>query len=364
MSNLQGKKTKTFYEMKANIMEETVVIEKQDIENTNNPFKNDFAFTIKSTCLDENYQPSTQTRVTTNFANLARGADRQQNLRNALNMINNRFNALAHLDNPKGDRYLVELEIITVTMRIDDKNGINNLPMIEVLKTNIFDHKTNQRIEGVAGNNFSSYVRDYDFSILLIEYNKNKPNFSIPDSFGDLHGKLYKCFVSSVTYKENFKMSPIICLSVSSNKTYTRTGYQHPVLGYEYLQDQYSITDKYFSKMGLKVRFFMPTNSVAPLAFYHSGDLLADYTDLGIISSISTMESFQKIYRPEIYNANSVAGKIYQPSLKHGDYSMTRVVYDREERSQLAVAQGKYAEEHFITPYKSLLEQWSANFAS
>lgn len=348
--------------MKANIQEDRGINEKQNIENTQNTIQNDFAFTLKSTCLDENYHPSGETRLTTNFANLARGGNRQQNLRNALNMINNRFNALAHVDNPKADRYLVELEIITVTMSIDDQNGINNLPLIEVLKTNIFDRKTNQHIEGIAGNNFSSYVRDYDFSILLIEHNKNKPNFCIPEDFGDLHGKLYKCFVSSATYKEHFKMSPIICLSVSSNKTYTRTEYQHPVLGFEYLQDQYSITDEYFSKMGLKVRFFMPPNSVAPMAFYHSGDLLADYTDLGLISSISTMETFQKIYRPEIYNANSVAGKIYQPTLKHEDYSLTRVDYDREERSRLAVEQGKYAEEHFIKPYKSLLEQWSANF--
>ena len=353
--------------MKANIAEEIIVNEKQFIKNTNKEIKKDFAFTLQRTLLDENYEPSSQTRVTTNFANLARGANRQQNLRNALNMINNRFNALAHLDNPKGDRYLVEIDIITVTMHIDDKNeGKNegkNLPLIEVLKTNIFDRKTNQRIDGIAGNNFSSYVRDYDFSILLIEHNKNKPNFSIPENFGDLHGKLYKCFVNSATYKEHFKMSPIICLSVSSNKTYTRTEYQHPVLGFEYLQNQHSITDDYFSKMGLKVRFFMPPNSVAPMAFYHSAELLAHYTDLGPLSSISTMESFQKIYRPEIYNANAAAGKIYQPSLKQEDYSLTRVVYDREERSRLAVEQGKYAEEHFITPYKSLLEQWSANFA-
>lgn len=328
-----------------------------------NTVKSNFVFTLTSTCLDENYEPSSQTRLTTNFANLARGANRRQNLRNALNMINNRFNALAHLDNPKGDRYHVELEILTVTMSIDDKNNSSDLPMIEVLKTNIFDRKTGLQIEGVAGNNFSSYVRDYDFSVLLIDYNKNKPNFSVPEDFGDLHGKLYQCFVNSETYKEHFKMSPIICLSVSSNKTYTRTEHQHPVLGYEYQQDQYSLTDEYFSKMGLKVRFFMPSNSVAPMAFYHSGDLLADYTDLGLISSISTMETFQKIYRPEIYNANSQAGKIYQPSLKHEDYSLTRVEYDREERSRLAIEQGKFAEEHFIKPHKGLLEQWSANFA-
>ena len=331
----------------------------EDIQNTIN---NDFLFTLKSTRLNENYKPSSQTRLTTNFANLARGDKRQQNLRNALTMINNRFNALAYLDNPKGDRYQVELEIITVTMSIDDTNGVNDLPMIEVLKTNIFDRKTGEHIEGIAGNNFSSYVRDYDFSVLLTEYNKDKSDFSVPVNFGDLHGKLYKCFVGSDTYKNHFKRSPVICLSVSSNKTYSRTDYQHPVLGYEYVQSQYSLTDEYFSKMGLKVRFFMPPNSVAPMAFYHSGDLLTDYTDLGLISSISTMETFQKIYRPEIYNANAAAGKIYQPSLQHEDYSLTRVVYDREERSRLAVEQGKYAEEHFIKPYKNILEQWSANF--
>lgn len=333
------------------------------MENTQNTIQNDFVFTLTSTRLDENYHPASQTRLTTNFANLARGANRQQNLRNALNMINNRFNALARLDNPKGDRYHVELEILTVTMRIDDQNGSNDLPMIEVLKTNIFDRQTGQQIEGVAGNNFSSYVRDYDFSVLLIDYNKGKSGFAVPENFGDLHGKLYKCFVNSDTYKDYFKMSPIICLSVSSNKTYTRTEYQHPVLGFEYQQDQYSLTDEYFAKMGLKVRFFMPENSVAPLAFYHSGDLLTDYTDLGLISSISTMETFQKIYRPEIYNANSVAAQIYQPSLKNEDYSLTRVEYDREERSRMSVQQGKYAEEHFIKPHKNVLEQWAANFA-
>ena len=74
------------------------------------------------------------------------------------------------------------------------------------------------------------------------------------------------------------------------------------------------------------------------------------------------MESFQKIYRPEIYNANSVAGKLYQPSLKYQDFSLARVVYDREERSRLAIEQGKFTEECFIKPYKDVLEQWSANY--
>ena len=70
------------------------------------------------------------------------------------------------------------------------------------------------------------------------------------------------------------------------------------------------------------------------------------------------METFQKIYRPEIYNANSAAGKLYQPCLKNQDYSSTQIIYDREKRSQLAVQQGKYTEEHLIKPYKNVLEQW------
>ncbi|MBX9447485.1 DUF1852 domain-containing protein [Dickeya chrysanthemi] len=320
-----------------------------------------FTFTIKSSSFDENYNPSENTRITTNFANLARGTSRQENLRNTLVMIDNRFNTLAYWDNPKGDRYSVELEIISVDLHLANNDG--TFPAIEILKTNIIDKKTNQRIEGIVGNNFSSYVRDYDFSVLLLDHNKNQSEFSIPDNFGDLHGNIFKHFVNSKEYKEVFNKPPVICLSVSSKETYHRTGNQHPVLGIEYQPNGSSLTEKYFEKMGLQVRYFMPKNSVAPLAFYFSGDLLSDYTDLELISTISTMETFQKIYRPEIYNANSAAGQYYQPDLNHQDHSLTKIVYDREERSQLAIKQGKFTEEHFIKPYKHILEQWSAHYA-
>ncbi|MQU09381.1 DUF1852 domain-containing protein [Pseudomonas helleri] len=323
----------------------------------------EFTFSIKSIRFDENYQPSNTTRITTNFANLARGEHRQENLRNTLKMINNHFNTLAHWDNPKGDRYAVELEIISVAMSLDAERSDNALPLIEILKTHIIDQHTHERIEGIVGNNFSSYVRDYDFSVLLLDHNKGQTTFSTPANFGELHGQLFKCFVNSNTYKEHFNKPPVICLSVSSSRTYLRTENQHPVLGVEYQQDEYSLTDDYFRKMGLKVRYFMPPNSVAPLAFYFAGDLLGDYTNLELISTISTMDSFQKIYRPEIYNANSAAGKAYQPSLKHQDYSLTRIVYDREERSRLAIEQGTFVEEHFIKPHHAILEQWSAHYA-
>ncbi|UOP09740.1 DUF1852 domain-containing protein [Pseudomonas palleroniana] len=323
----------------------------------------ELTFSIKSVCFDEHYTPSDNTRITTNFANLARGESREENLRNTLKMIDNRFNALAHWDNPTGDRYKVELEIISAAMSIDAQSRDNAVPLIEVLKTTIVDRQTGERINGIVGNNFSSYVRDYDFSVRLLEHNKNQSGFSTPEDFGDLHGKLFKGFVNSTTYKQHFDKPPVICLSISSARTYHRTENQHPVLGFEYVQDEYSLTDEYFKKMGLKVRYFMPPNSAAPLAFYFSGDLLGDYTNLELIGTISTMDTFQKIYRPEIYNANSAAGKSYQPSLKNQDYSLTRIVYDREERSRLAIEQGKFAQEQFIKPYQAVLEQWSVSCA-
>ncbi|EOS96360.1 DUF1852 domain-containing protein [Erwinia tracheiphila] len=324
---------------------------------------NPFSFSIKSISFDENYNPSKNTRITTNFANLARGEKRQENLRNALRMIDNRFNALAQWDNPKSDRYAVEVDIISVQLNIGVNGNSDSFPVIEILQTNIVDKKTGQRAQGILGNNFSSWVRDYDFSVLLSEYNKDKNEFGTPVNFGDLHGNIFKRFLNSDAYKEHFSKPPVICLSVSIKNTYYRTSNVHPVLGVEYQQDESSLTDKYFAKMGLKVRFFMPPNSVAPLAFYFPGDLLGDYTNLELIGTISTMETFQKIYRPEIYNANSAAGQQYQPNLQYQDYSLTRIVYDRVERSQLAVEQGKFTEEHFIKPYQTELEQWAAGSA-
>lgn len=323
-----------------------------------------FTFSIRRTPLDENYVPAENTRITTNFANLARGESRQENLRNTLRMIDNRFNSLAHRGNPKGDRYAVELEIITAEMSVARGEGADAFPLIEILRTTIVDRDTDARIEGIVGNNFSSYVRDYDFSVVLPEYMKAHPDTGAPEDFGDLHGNLFRHFLNSAAYRDNFSKPPVICLSVSSNKTYHRTGYEHPVLGLEYENNEFSPTDRYFAKMGMKVRYFMPPNSVAPFAFYHISDLTRDYTDLELVSTISTMETFQKIYRPEIYNANSPASDQYQPSLKYQDYSVTRIVYNREERSRLAVEQGRFVEERFIKPYRDVLDQWSASFAA
>lgn len=323
----------------------------------------EFLYTVNSIPFDENYRPADATRLTTNFANLARGENRQENLRNTLKMIDNHFNSLAHWDNPSGDRYAVRLEIVSVDMSLGIDTNSASFQLMEVLRPNIVDRKTSERIEGIVGNNFSSYVRDYDFSVLLQEHNKDKPAFEVPDDFGDLHGKLFQQFLSSDAYRKHFRKLPVICLSVSSSKTYYRTENRHPVLGVEYRQSEASLTDQYFGKMGMRVRYFMPPNSVAPYAFYFVGDLLNDYSNLELIGTISTMETFQKIYRPEIYNANSAAGSVYKPGLDNQDCSFTKIIYDREERNHLAVKQGKYAELEFINPYRNLLEQWLADYA-
>lgn len=110
-----------------------------------------FAFTVKSIRFDEDYNPSESTRITTNFANLARGEKRQENLRNALVMIDNRFNSLAHWDNPKGDRYCVELEIISVELKIDAEDNSDTFPVIEILKTNIVDKKRMNALTVLSG---------------------------------------------------------------------------------------------------------------------------------------------------------------------------------------------------------------------
>lgn len=319
---------------------------------------NDITFRISTTRFDEDYAPSSSSRITTNFANLARGEHRQQNLRNALAMIDRRFTELADADNPSGDRYRVELDIVSAELRFDDEGDDREFPLLEVLDVHIVDTETGERHQGIVGNNFSSYLRDYDFSVLLPSVNDGATAFTLPEDFGILHGKLFQHFLDSEAYRERYTQSPVVCISVSTSRTYHRTGVVHPVLGHEYAQDSFSLTDEYFGKMGLQVRYFMPRGSVAPLAFYFRGDLLADYTDLQLAGTIATMETFQKIYRPEIYNAHEPAGEVYRPTLAHEDFTRTNIAYDREERSRLGITQGRYTEEHFVKPHRAVLDAW------
>ncbi|WIB13449.1 putative oxygenase MesX [Curtobacterium sp. MCPF17_052] len=324
---------------------------------------NDLTFSITRTRFDEDYSPSDSSRLTTNFANLARGEHRQQNLRTALDMIDRRCNDLAASAGSAGsagDRYRVELDIVSATALFVDQGSSGEFPLLEMLDVTIVDQHTGERHQGILGNNFSSYLRDYDFAVLLPSLDKSA---GIPSDFGELHGQLFQRFLESDAFRSQFDAEPVVCISVSTSQTYRQTEYVHPVLGAEYDHEHSSLTDDYFGRMGMQVRYFMPAGGKAPLAFYTRGDLVNDYSDLQLIGTISTMETFQKIYRPEIYNANTAAPSTYRPSLAHTDYSVPSVSYDREERSRLAITQGRYTEEHLVTPHRALLERWATRAA-
>lgn len=324
----------------------------------------DFSFSIRTTRFDEDYVPSSGSRITTNFANLARGEHRRENLRRALRMIDERANELAG----GGDRYAVELDIVSADLHLgagaEAADGGEGLPLIEMLDVRILDRATGERLPGITGNNFSSYVRDHDFSVRLPAHQQAAGDAGsgggVPEDFGVLHGRLFRRFLSSDAYRERFAGPPVVCISVSTSRTYRRIGAPHPVLGDEYEADGSSLTDLYFARMGLQVRCFKPRGAVAPLAFYFEGDLLADHSDLALIGTIATMETFQRIYRPEIYNARESAGEVYRPSLGSTDHADTGIVYDREERSRLGVTQGRFIQERLIAPHQEHLEQWLA----
>ena len=85
----------------------------------------DLTFTIHTTPFDEDYTPAASTRATTNFANLARGADRRENLRAALAMIDGRLNDLAPWDNPERDRYTARIEIVSIDVHFTADDGVD-----------------------------------------------------------------------------------------------------------------------------------------------------------------------------------------------------------------------------------------------
>src|SRR5690606_6661047 len=208
---------------------------------------------LATTRFDENYSPSASSRATTNFANLARGDDRRQNLQNAITMINRRFNDLADWDNPTGDRYALDVDIVSAELEYHAAGQPHVFPLLEMLEIHIRDLVTGARHPGILGNSLSSYIRDYDFSVRL-----PAAAAAVPADFGDLHGKLFQHFVESEAYRARTPLPPVICISGSSSKPYRRTTNTHPVLGVEYAQPEPSLTDAYFAKMGLRVRYFMP----------------------------------------------------------------------------------------------------------
>ena len=76
----------------------------------------DLVFSINRLRFDENYQPTTphEPRLT---LPTWQGASVGRTTRNALKMMNNRLNSLLSWDNPTGDRYQVEVDIVSAVFR-------------------------------------------------------------------------------------------------------------------------------------------------------------------------------------------------------------------------------------------------------
>jgi hypothetical protein len=103
--------------------------------------------------------------------------------------------------------------------------------------------------------------------------------------------------------------------------------------------------------MGLGVSYFMPPGNRAPLAFYHEpGDLL-DRGQPYLAALIAVMDTFESIYRPEIYCSRTPAGDTFRPDLANRDHSPPPAIYDRVERdAKLGKQQADFARESFLVP--------------
>lgn len=315
----------------------------------------DFVYFISCIWFDEIYCFVDQICVMMNFVNLVCGEQWQDNLCNVVMMIDNCFNVLVDWDNLIGDCYLVELQIILVEMWIGDDVVFL---LIEILQLIVLDCKIGSRIVGIVGNNFLFYVWDYDFSIVLLQYNVGQGGFIVFEGFGDLYGNLFKCFLNLVVFCENFYKLLVICFSVFSSWIYQWIDNCYLVLGVEYWQDVFFLIDCYFEKMGLWVCYFMFKGSVVFLVFYVLGDLFNDYLVLELIGMIVMMEMFQWIYCFEIYNVNFVVGVVYWFSLMYQDYLLMCIIYDCEECGWLVVQQGKFVQDYFIIFYCDILDRW------
>jgi hypothetical protein len=285
------------------------------------------------------YVPSSRSRLTTNFANLARGKDRKRNLQGLFNMIDNRINSLLPKDNDEANRYQVHLEIITVLLSFSDNNK-QSFPITEMLKIEVEDRRQKKIIAQISGGSLSSYIRDYDFTVIFPKINNGSATLQEIEDFGLLHGILYQLQFNSIYPYGVLDDFPSIAISVSSNKTYLSLKSTSQILGEEFKeQGDLSVTSEYFKLMGLSARYFLPTDGRAPLAIYHKPDTLKSYDCYQLAALIAVMETFQKIYRPEIYNANSRACSIFKPSLSHDDFSNSKIQYDRIERESLSKKQ-------------------------
>ena len=318
-------------------------------------------FKICTTPFNLSYVPASYSRCTTNYVNLAKNKfTRKQNLGCLLAEIDRRYESLYRSGMIGSNEYLLRLDIVTVFAYFDDASS-PPFPIAEFLSSAFEHRRTGERCAGPIGFNFSSYIRDYDFNILLPSLLKVRGLKSKMNTFGQLHGLLFRMMFRDFWAEGGILDIPcIFALSVSTNNTYDAQEFTHRILGQQYQKlGPSSLTDRYFGCMGLEVSYFQPPGTQAPLAFYYKlGDLL-NRPGRDLVALVAVMETFQRIYRPEIYAACKAANGRFTSSLTNNNFLPPSIHYDRLERDQiLGPLQAKLAWNKFLKPNLKRLVQF------
>lgn len=310
---------------------------------------------VLRTPFDSSYQPERYTRLTTNFANLAKDPlGRSDRLARVLGVIGMRAGELLG----DGGRYSVAMDIIRIQIRFN-ADADSWFPIAEMLAPRLHDHIEDRILHGPIGCNYSSFLRDYDFITLLPRIGCGEATPQERYTFGDLHGLLFKLAFLHHHAGGVLNRPAIVAISVSHRHTYRRTGCSHPVLGVQYASEgDESLTSRYFARMGLTPSYWMASGSRAPLAIYHEPDDLDTREPHELAILMAVMDTFERIYRPEIYCHRVTAGEAYTADLSDANHDPPPATYDRNERDNvLAKQQADMVWRGFLAPYAQPLAQ-------
>ncbi|MEM1154590.1 MAG: putative oxygenase MesX [Pseudomonadota bacterium] len=312
-----------------------------------------FHLTQEDTVFDSDYLPAAHTRLTTNFANLARGEDRHENLLKYFEIAEQRLNELMLIAGFHG-KYSLKLNIVSAFCAFGNEQPF---PVAEMLEATVVDNTTGEQFLGALGNNFSSYVRDHEFNIVLPRLADHGDPNHVPEDFGRLHGLLFKLLFRDYWAGGVLKRRTMMAISVSSRRHYDQLPNEHPVLGKQFDEVPHSsLTTTYFSRMGLIPVFYVPPGGHAPLAIYVRDGDTAGFSATEMASLIAVMETFQRIYRPEIYNTHVRCGSYFEPALNNPHYEKMPIHYDRDEREQLGREQALQTQREFLEPNAEQLD--------
>lgn len=303
---------------------------------------------ILHTPFDPSYQPGDGTRLTTNFANLAKEpVGRAARLARVLAGMGRRAGELLG----QTGRYAVAIDIVRVQIRFEDEGG-QWFPIAEMLVPKLHDHALDRILPGPIGCNYSSFVRDYDFNTLMPRISSGAATPRERRTFGDLHGLLFKLAFRHHHSGGVLDAPAIVAISVGHGHTYRRSGRTHPILGMHYESEgNESLTTRYFARMGLIPSYWMATGCRAPLAIYHEPNDLEGRAPHELATLVAVMDTFERIYRPELYCDRVPAGAVYTADLANANHDPPPATYDRHERDTvLGKRQAEIAWREFLAP--------------